>query len=91
MITILAMYVALLHTNKLSILTIFFYVFIRYNLMLESWQQLPGARPTFSDLVSDLDRILALSSNDVSIYNYIKFSVLSLIFTKGLLPLNLQI
>ena len=39
----------------------------RYNVMLECWQHLPGSRPSFSDLVADLDRILALSSNEVRI------------------------
>ncbi len=33
--------------------------------MLECWQQGPGMRPAFADLVQDLDRILALSVNEV--------------------------
>ena len=34
--------------------------------MRECWQTIAELRPSFSDLVQDLDRILALSSNDVS-------------------------
>lgn len=32
--------------------------------MLECWQQNPSMRPSFSDLVQDLDRILALSVHE---------------------------
>ncbi|KAK2187383.1 hypothetical protein NP493_167g01010 [Ridgeia piscesae] len=35
-----------------------------YNMMLECWNQYPGRRPSFSDLVQDLDRILTLSVNE---------------------------
>jgi serine/threonine protein kinase len=31
-----------------------------YNMMLECWHDSPGHRPSFSDLVADLDRILAV-------------------------------
>jgi len=44
----------------------------RYNVMLQCWHDSPGLRPSFSDLVSELDRILALcvSEVDYKLYNY---------------------
>ena len=33
--------------------------------MLDCWHQQPVSRPTFTELVADLDRILALSSQEV--------------------------
>jgi len=35
-----------------------------YNIFLECWQHEPRHRPSFSDLVQDLDRILALSTTE---------------------------
>jgi hypothetical protein len=37
----------------------------RYLLMRECWQYNPMERPTFSELVEDLERILKLTSNEV--------------------------
>jgi len=42
-------------------------VCFRYNVMLQCWHDSPGLRPSFSDLVSDLDRILGLCVSDVRI------------------------
>lgn len=44
----------------------------RYLLMRECWQYNPMERPTFSELVEDLDRILTLTSNEV---NYILYKL----------------
>ena len=41
----------------------------RYNLMLQCWHDSPGLRPAFSDLVSDLDRILAHCVSEVETDN----------------------
>jgi len=38
-----------------------------YLLMRECWQYNPMERPTFNELVEDLDRILTLTSNEVSL------------------------
>ena len=39
----------------------------RYNMMQECWNENPLHRPTFADIVHDLDRIVAMSSRDVSL------------------------
>lgn len=40
--------------------------------MRECWQYNPMERPTFGELVEDLDRILTLTSNEVR-YSFFKF------------------
>lgn len=42
-----------------------FSLLCRYLLMRECWQYNPMERPTFNELVEDLDRILTLTSNEV--------------------------
>lgn len=38
----------------------------RYMIMRECWHAVPSQRPTFKQLVEDLDRILIVTSTDVS-------------------------
>jgi hypothetical protein len=38
----------------------------RYMIMRECWHAVPSQRPTFKQLVEDLDRILTVTSTDVS-------------------------
>lgn len=40
--------------------------FARYMMMKDCWHAISSQRPTFKQLVEDLDRILTLSSNEVS-------------------------
>lgn len=40
---------------------------VRYMMMKDCWHAISSQRPTFKQLVEDLDRILALSSNEVSL------------------------
>ena len=42
----------------------------RYNVMQECWNENPLHRPTFADIVHDLDRIVAMSSRDVSLTRF---------------------
>jgi hypothetical protein len=39
----------------------------RYMIMRECWHAVPSQRPTFKQLVEDLDRILTVTSTDVSV------------------------
>ena len=39
----------------------------RYLLMRECWQYNPMERPTFGELVEDLDRILTITSSEVTL------------------------
>ena len=39
---------------------------LRYMMMKDCWHAISSQRPTFKQLVEDLDRILTLSSNEVS-------------------------
>jgi len=36
-----------------------------YMMMRDCWQAVPSQRPTFKQLVEDLDRILTLTTNEV--------------------------
>lgn len=38
----------------------------RYMIMRECWHAVPSQRPTFRQLVEDLDRVLSMTSTDVS-------------------------
>lgn len=38
----------------------------RYMMMRDCWHAVPSQRPTFKQLVEDLDRILTLTTNEVS-------------------------
>lgn len=38
----------------------------RYMMMRDCWHAVPSQRPTFKQLVEDLDRCLAMTSNQVS-------------------------
>lgn len=38
---------------------------VRYMMMRDCWHAVPSQRPTFKQLVEDLDRIVALTSNQV--------------------------
>lgn len=38
----------------------------RYMIMRECWHAVPSQRPTFKQLVEDLDRVLTVTSTDVS-------------------------
>jgi len=38
----------------------------RYMLMRDCWSYQPSERPTFVELVEDLDRILTITANEVS-------------------------
>lgn len=40
---------------------------VRYMMMKDCWHAISSQRPTFKQLVEDLDRILTLSSNEVSL------------------------
>lgn len=40
--------------------------FCRYMMMRDCWHAVPSQRPTFKQLVEDLDRCLAMTSNQVS-------------------------
>lgn len=39
----------------------------RYMMMRDCWHAVPSQRPTFKQLVEDLDRIVALTSNQVGL------------------------
>lgn len=39
--------------------------FCRYMMMRDCWHAVPSQRPTFKQLVEDLDRILTLTTNEV--------------------------
>lgn len=39
----------------------------RYMMMRDCWHAVPSQRPTFKQLVEDLDRIVALTSNQVQL------------------------
>lgn len=39
----------------------------RYMIMRECWHAAPSQRPTFKQLVEDLDRVLTVTSTDVSV------------------------
>lgn len=39
----------------------------RYMIMRECWHAVPSQRPTFKQLVEDLDRVLTVTSTDVSL------------------------
>lgn len=41
----------------------------RYMMMRDCWHAVPSQRPTFKQLVEDLDRIVALTSNQVRLSN----------------------
>ena len=53
----------LLVQNQLT----FFLCLCRYMMMRDCWNAVPSHRPTFKQLVEDLDRCLAMTSNQVSI------------------------
>lgn len=40
--------------------------YYRYMLMRDCWSYQPSERPTFVELVEDLDRILTITANEVS-------------------------
>jgi len=63
---------------KPSLYTVYFILYLysyglwvwlccRYNVMLQCWHDSPGLRPSFSDLVADLDRFLGLCVSEVAI------------------------
>ncbi len=56
--------------------------------MRECWQYNPMERPTFSELVEDLDRILTLTSNEVnsipSSHHVLKYKLFLLLFQEYL-------
>lgn len=42
----------------------------RYMIMRECWHAVPSQRPTFKQLVEDLDRVLTVTSTDVSVMGW---------------------
>lgn len=49
-----------------NVKTMLLFFFVRYMMMKDCWHAISSQRPTFKQLVEDLDRILTLSSNEVS-------------------------
>lgn len=43
----------------------------RYMIMRECWHAVPSQRPTFKQLVEDLDRVLTVTSTDVSVVGWV--------------------
>lgn len=58
---------------------------LRYMMMKDCWHAISSQRPTFKQLVEDLDRILSLSTNEVSValsFTSLPFSVPPLVGVK---------
>lgn len=44
-------------------------------IMRECWHAVPSQRPTFKQLVEDLDRVLTVTSTDVSVVGWVRGGV----------------
>lgn len=61
----------LLGVDSISIYNSVVY-FIRYLMMRDCWHAVPSCRPTFQQLVEDLDRTLCLMANQVTRFDSVK-------------------
>jgi len=55
-----------MHCLPYNLIRIYFYFLFRYLMMKDCWHAVPTHRPTFKQLVEDLDRTLSMMSNQVS-------------------------
>ena len=53
-----------------SHLIIQFFIVSRYDLLMRCWNEEPYIRPTFTDLVEELDTMLSKMTNEVQLNNY---------------------